>query len=94
MLCGETQCSIGLAAGKSGLYSSWGETRCSFDLRKEIWCSPHIAKCETGLLLRSEGKVSIPLESKLGNRPSSQDEAGNTGLFSSCGWKLGVAIKF
>ena len=62
-------------------------------MRKKIWCSSHIEKCETGLLLRSEGKVSSPLESKLGNPPSSQDEAGNTGLFSSCGWKLRVALK-
>ena len=33
--------------------------------------------------LRCEGKVGIPLDLKKGNQPSSRDEVGNTGPFSS-----------
>ena len=38
------------------------------------------------------GEVGIPLNSKQGHQPSSQDEVGNTGFISSCG-KLGVPLK-
>ena len=48
---------------------------------------------ETDLLLRFDGKIGIPLKSKQENRPSSQDEVGNMGFFSSCGGKLGVPLK-
>ena len=43
--------------------------------------------------LECEGKFRIPLESKQGNRPSSQEEVGNTGLFLSCGRKFGVPLE-
>jgi len=49
---------------------------------------------ETGLLLRFEGNVGIPLESKQGKLLSSRDEVGNTGLFSTCGGKFGVPLKW
>ena len=48
---------------------------------------------KTGLLLKWEGKVGIPLELKEGNRPLSGDEVGNMGLFLSCGEKLGVPLE-
>ena len=48
---------------------------------------------ETGLLLKWEGKVGIPLELKEGNQPLSGDEVGNTGLFLSCGGKLEVPLE-
>ena len=40
-----------------------------------------------------EGTVGIPLESKQGNQPSSLNEMGNTGYFSSCSRKLGVPLE-
>ena len=35
--------------------------------------------CETGLLLRCDGKVRIPFQIKQGNRPSCQDQEGRRG---------------
>ena len=35
--------------------------------------------CETGLLLRCDGKVGIPFQIKQGNQPSSRDQEGRTG---------------
>ena len=49
---------------------------------------------EKGLLLSCEGKVGIALVMKQGNQPSSHDEVGNTGLFSSCGRKLVVLLEW
>ena len=46
---------------------------------------------ETGVLLRCDGNVRIPLQTKQGNGPSSRDEEGKPGLFLSCGRKLGVS---
>ena len=46
---------------------------------------------ETGVLLRCDGNVRIPLQMKKGNGPSSRDEEGKPGLFLSCGRKLGVS---
>ena len=37
-------------------------------------------QCETGLLLRCDGNVGIPFQTKQGNRPSSRVEQGKTGL--------------
>ena len=36
-------------------------------------------QCETGLLLRGNGNVGIPFQTKPGNRPSSRDEEGQRG---------------
>ena len=63
---------------------------CPYNLRQEPRGSSRLAIYETGLLFRYEGKVGFPLEKKQGNRPSSQDEVGNPGPFSSCGRKLGL----
>ena len=43
---------------------------------------------ETGLFLRCNGNVGIPLQAKKGNGSSSQDEEGTMGLFLRCGGKL------
>ena len=48
---------------------------------------------ETGLLLRCNGKVGIPLQTKQGNGPSSRDEEGKTGLFLSFVGILGVPLE-
>ena len=36
-------------------------------------------RCETGLLLRCDGKVGIPFQTKQGNRPSCGDQEGRRG---------------
>ena len=36
-------------------------------------------QCETGLLLRCDGKVGIPFQTKKGNRPSGRDQEGRRG---------------
>ena len=36
-------------------------------------------QCETGLLLRCNGKVGIPFQTKQGNRPSCRDQEGKRG---------------
>ena len=36
-------------------------------------------QCETGLLLRCDGKVGIPFQKKQGNRPSCRDQEGRRG---------------
>lgn len=55
---------------------------------------PHIAKCETGLLLRRRGKSAFLLSRSWGIGPHLKMRRGTRGSFSSCGWKLGVALKF
>ena len=35
--------------------------------------------CETGLILRFDGKVGIPYQAKQGNRPSCGDQEGRRG---------------
>ena len=40
---------------------------------------------DTGLLLRCDGNVGIPLQRKQGIGPSSPDEEGKPGLLLSCG---------
>ena len=40
---------------------------------------PFQFQCETGLLLRCNGNVGIPFQTKQGNRPSSRDEEGQMG---------------
>ena len=47
---------------------------------------------ETSLLLRCEGIIGIPLQTKQGVGPSPRDEEGKPGLFLSCGGKLGVPV--
>ena len=37
---------------------------------------PFQFQCETGLLLRCNGNVGIPFQTKQGNQPSSRDEEG------------------
>ena len=49
---------------------------------------------ETGVLLRCNGNVRIPLQTKQGNGPSSRDEEGKLGLFLSCGGKLRVSLQW
>ena len=53
----------------------------SFQISAGLWSSSRASIGDTGLPLRCKGKVGFPLESKHGNRPSSQDEVGNTGPF-------------
>lgn len=65
----------------SELYFCFWRLRFSMDIYSQQ--SSHIM-CETGFLLKYEGEVGIPLEWKQGNRPSSQNEVGSTGFFSSC----------
>ena len=36
-------------------------------------------QCEAGLLLRCDGKVMIPFQTKQGNRPSCRDQKGRSG---------------
>ena len=48
---------------------------------------------ETGVLLRCDGNVRIPLQTKQGNGPSSRDEEGKTGLFLSFVGILGVPLE-
>ena len=49
---------------------------------------------ETGLLLRCDQNVGIPLQMKQGNGPSSRDEEGKLGLFLSCGGKFSVLLEW
>ena len=49
---------------------------------------------ETGLLLRGDSNVEIPLLMKQHNRQSSRVEEGKTGLFLSCGRKLGIPLEW
>ena len=49
---------------------------------------------QTGLLLRCDGYVGIPLQTKQENGPSTRDEEGKPGLFLSCGGKLGVPLEW
>ena len=48
---------------------------------------------ETGLLLRCDRNVRIPLQKMQGNGPSYRDEEGKMGLFLSCGRKLGFPLE-
>jgi len=51
-------------------------------------------QCQSGLLLRCDGNLGIPLQTKQGNGPSSRDEDMNPGLFMNCGGKLGVPLEW
>ena len=46
-------------------------------------------ECENGLLLRCDGKVGIPFQTKQGNRPSCRDLEGRRGS-DLCTGKIGV----
>ena len=48
---------------------------------------------ETGLLLKCDGNIGIPLQMKQGIGPSSRDEEGKLGLFLSCGGKIAVTLE-
>ena len=59
-------------------YLEW--TGKSFSFR--MWHNPRdfvSFQCETGLLLRCDGKVVIPFQTKQGNRPSCRDQKGRSG---------------
>ena len=49
-------------------------------------------QAETGFLLRCDGNIRIPLQTKQGIGPSSRDEEGKPGLFLSCSGKLSVLL--
>ena len=57
--------------------------RCPFNLWQGQQGSSQVSIGETGLLLRCEGKVWIPLESKQGNQPSPRNKGGNAGFLLS-----------
>ena len=67
----------------------------------ELWQDPRVPlqfQVETGLLLRGNGDIGIPFQTKQGNRPSSRVEEGKTGLFLSCGrtqhsFRVGTGIE-
>ena len=77
--------------------------QCPLELQQETRGSSGGSIGETDLLLRCEGKVGIPLESKQGNLPSSRDELANTasshvvagysGFFLSYGEYLGEPLE-
>ena len=67
-------------------------SRCSFHIRQQTQGPSHIPIAERSLLMRYLWKVSIPLESKLGNQLSSRDDLGYTELFSSCCAELCVPL--
>ena len=81
--------SIRVSAGESVLISSSGGTRCPFIFQQEPRDTYRVKISETGLLLRCEGKVGIPLPSKQGSQLLSRDQMGNTGLLPSCGENSG-----
>ena len=63
----------------------------------ELWQDPRVPlqfQVETGLLLRGDGDIGIPFQTKQGNRPSSRVEEGKTGLFLSCGGKLSIPLEW
>ena len=63
----------------------------------ELWQDPWVSvqfQVETGRLLRGNGEVGIPFQTKQGNRPSSRVEEGKTGLFLSCGGKLSIPLEW
>ena len=63
----------------------------------ELWQDPRVPlqfQVETGLLLRGNGDIGIPFQTKQGNRPSSRVEEGKTGLFLSCGGKLSIPLEW
>ena len=59
-------------------------------MRQQTQGPSHISIAERSLLLRCLWIVGNPLESKLGNQVSSQDDLGYTELLSSCCAELGV----
>lgn len=67
-----------------------GEHSVLFFLHQNLLGSTQDSIGEIGLLV-VRGKVGIRLELKQGMEPSSLDEVGNPGLFSSCGWKQRVS---
>ena len=94
-----SQTSIYVVRGYSGFHSSrWWGIRPYLELRRKL-VSFHLSTGtrgtyrvkirETGLLLRCEGKVGIPLQLKQGSQPLSRDEMGNRGLLLSCGKNSG-----
>ena len=61
----------------------------------ELWQDPWVSvqfQVETGLLLRGNGEVGIPFQTKQGNRPSSRVEEGKTGLLLGFGAKFSVPV--
>ena len=63
----------------------------------KLWQDPQVPlqfQFETDLLFRCDGDVGIPNHEKQGNRPSSQLEAGKTGLFLTCDGKLSIPFEW
>ena len=62
-----------------------------------MWQEPRgfsgISIGETCLLLKYEGIVGFPIESKQENLPSFRDEVGNTGLFLGFSGNLGIPLE-
>ena len=68
--------------------------RCPFNLRQGHQGSSQVSLGETGLFLRCEGKVWIPLESKQGNQPSPRNKVGGgMGFLLSGDGYLGEPLK-
>ena len=82
-----------IEAGNPGFFWSCSEKLgVSLKLSGGNWRSCGVAISETGLLFEVLGEVGIPLNSKQGHQPSSQDEVGNMGFILSCG-KLRVPLE-
>ena len=63
----------------------------------ELWQDPRVPlqfQVETGLLLRGDGDIGIPFQTKQGNRPSSRVEVGPSGFLSFSDVDLGVCLQF
>ena len=75
---------LSLVVGDIGVFLNSGTTR----------GVPLEFQGETGLLLRCDRNIRIPLQTKQGNGPSSRVEEGKPGLFLNCGGKLGVPLEW
>ena len=75
---------LSLVVGDIGVFLNSGTTR----------GVPLEFQGETGLLLRCDRNIRIPLQTKQGNGPSSRVEDGKPRLFLSCGGKLGVPLQW
>ena len=89
----DTRGFIQVGAGESGPISSWAVTWCPFELWQEPRGFSGISIGETCLLLKYEGIVGFPIESKQENLPSFRDEVGNTGLFLGFSGNLGIPLE-
>ena len=58
----------------------------------DSWSSSRLSSTDR-LLLKWHRNAWIPFPMEQGNGPTSQDEEGNAGLFSSCGGNLGFPVE-